>query len=98
MFGKLFKKTDYKKLLEDGAVIIDVRNPGEFKSGAAPGSENIPLGNIPGKTKQIKSLEVPVICVCASGMRSGAASGQLKAAGIEAYNGGPWTKMLQYLD
>lgn len=94
----LFKKTDYKKLLAEGAVIIDVRNPGEFAGGAAPGSENIPLGKLPSKIKQIKSLEVPVICVCASGMRSGAAKGQLKAAGIDAYNGGPWTKMLQYID
>lgn len=98
MFGKLFKRTDYKQLLENGAVIIDVRSPSEYKGGAAPGSENIPLGSIPGKIKQIKSLEVPVICVCASGMRSGAATSQLKAAGVEAYNGGPWTKMLPYID
>ena len=84
--------------MANGAVIIDVRNPGEFKGGAAPGSQNIPLAAIPGKIKQIKSLEVPVICVCASGMRSGAAKAQLKAAGVEAYNGGPWTKMLKYLD
>ena len=98
MFGRLFKKTDFKQLMADGAVIIDVRNPGEFAGGAAPGSENIPLATIPGKIKQIKSLEVPVVCVCASGMRSGAAKAQLKAAGVEAYNGGPWTKMLKYLD
>lgn len=98
MFGKLFKRTDFKQLLADGAVIIDVRSPSEFKGGSAPGSENIPLGSIPAKTKQIKSLGVPVICVCASGMRSGAASSQLKAAGVDSYNGGPWTKMLQYVD
>ena len=98
MLGKLFKKTDYKALLDSGAVIIDVRNPGEFASGAVPGSENIPLGSLTGKVKQIKSLNTPVICVCASGMRSGAAKGQLKAAGVDAYNGGPWTKMLQYVD
>ena len=99
MFGRLFKKTDYKKLLnEDGAVIIDVRSPQEFASGSVPGSENIPLGSIPGKTKKIKSLGVPVICVCASGMRSGGAKAQLAAAGVDAYNGGPWTKMLKYVD
>lgn len=97
MFG-IFKKTDYKKLLDGGAVIIDVRSKSEFASGAVPGSENIPLGSLPGRIKQIKSLEVPVITVCASGMRSGAAKGQLKAAGIDAYNGGPWTKMLPYVD
>lgn len=98
MFGRLFKKTDYKKLLEDGAVIIDVRTKSEFSGGSVPGSENIPLQTIPNKIKQIKSLQTPVICVCASGMRSGAASSQLKAAGIESYNGGAWTKMLPYVD
>ena len=99
MFGKLFKKTDYKKLLnEDGAVIIDVRSPQEFANGSVPGAENIPLGSIPGKTKKIKSLGVPIICVCASGMRSGGAKAQLAAAGVDAYNGGPWTKMLKYVD
>ncbi|MDP5099595.1 MAG: rhodanese-like domain-containing protein [Crocinitomicaceae bacterium] len=98
MFGKLFKKTDYKQLLDNGAVIIDVRSQGEFKSGSVPGSENIPVGNIPGRIKQIKSLNTPIICVCASGMRSGAAKAQLAAAGIEAYNGGPYTKMLKYVD
>ena len=98
MFGKLFKKTDYKQLLKDGAVIIDVRSKGEFGGGAVPGSENIPLPTLASRTKQIKSLNVPVICVCASGIRSGSAKGQLKAAGIEAYNGGPWTKMLPHIE
>ena len=99
MFKNLFKKTDYKKLIEEeGAVIIDVRSPSEFAGGSVPGSENIPLGSIPGKTKQIKSLGVPVICVCASGMRSGGAKAQLKAAGVDSYNGGPWTKMLKFVD
>ena len=97
MFG-LFKKTDYKQLLADGAVIIDVRSKGEFAGGSVPGSENIPLGSVPGKIKQIKSLDVPVICVCASGMRSGTAKAQLKAAGVNAHNGGAWTKLLRYVD
>ncbi|MDG1429596.1 MAG: rhodanese-like domain-containing protein [Crocinitomicaceae bacterium] len=98
MFKNLFKKTDYKQLFNDGAVVIDVRSPQEYAGGAIPGSENIPLGSIPSKIKQIKSLEIPVICVCASGMRSGTAKAQLKAAGVDAYNGGPWTKMIPYVD
>lgn len=98
MFKNLFKKTDYVQLFKDGAVVIDVRSPKEYAGGAIPGSENIPLGSIPSKTKQIKSLEVPVIVVCASGMRSGTAKAQLKAAGVDAYNGGPWTKMIPYVE
>lgn len=98
MFKGWFKKTDYAQLLKDGAVIVDVRSPQEYAQGAIPGSENIPLGSIPSRMKQIKSLEIPVICVCASGMRSGSAKAQLKAAGVDAYNGGPWTKMIPYVD
>ena len=98
MFKGLFKKTDYAKLLKEGAVIIDVRNPGEFSRGCIPGSENIPLGKFSPRIAEIKSLDVPVICVCASGVRSGSAKTRLKAAGVEAYNGGAWTKMIPYVD
>ena len=98
MFGKLFKRTDFAQLLKDGAVIIDVRNPNEFVTGSIPGSENIPLHTIGSRVKEIKSLEVAVICVCASGVRSGAAKAQLKAGGINAYNGGAWTKMIPFFD
>ena len=98
MFKNLFKKTDYTQLFKDGAVVIDVRSPQEYSGGAIPGSENIPLGSISSKISEIKSLEVPIICVCASGMRSGTAKAQLKAAGVNAYNGGPWTKMIPYVE
>ena len=98
MFKGFFKKTDYAKLLKDGAVIVDVRNPGEFSRGCIPGSENIPLGKFSSRVNEIKSLGVPVICVCASGVRSGSAKTRLKAAGVEAYNGGAWTKMIPYVD
>lgn len=97
MFG-LFKKIDYKKLLAKGAVIIDVRSKAEYAGGAIPGSENIPLPSLSGRIKEIKSLEVPIITVCASGMRSGTAKAQLKSAGVEAYNGGGWTKMIPYVE
>jgi len=98
MFKNLFKKTDYSQLFNDGAVVIDVRSPQEYAGGAIPGSENIPLGSISSRIKQIKSLGVPVICVCASGMRSGTAKAQLKSAGVNAFNGGPWTKMIPYVE
>lgn len=89
---KLFGGTtvDFKELVNNGAVIIDVRSPGEYKSGHIKGSKNFPLDTIRTKVNDLKKLNKPVITVCRSGARSGMAKGILKSAGIEVYNGGPW--------
>jgi phage shock protein E len=76
--------------IEKGAVIIDVRNPGEFRQGHIQGSKNIPVNEIRSKVEMIRKWNKPVITVCLSGGRSAAAKSVLLAAGIEVYNGGPW--------
>lgn len=85
--------TDYKALVEKGAIIIDVRTPGEFNSGNIIGSKNIPLNVLKSKTSELKKTGKPVITVCASGARSGMAKAMLLSEGIEAYNGGPWGRL-----
>jgi rhodanese-related sulfurtransferase len=83
-------KADYKQLVADGALIIDVRTLQEYKSGHIKNSLNIPLDSIRGKVHEIKKKGKPVITCCRSGARSGMAAGILKQNGIEVYNGGPW--------
>ncbi|MBR9861198.1 rhodanese-like domain-containing protein [bacterium] len=85
--------TDLSAVLEQGAVIVDVRTAGEFQSGHVKGSKNIPLDKISGKVNQIQSWNKPVITCCASGMRSGTAAKILRNQGIEAYNGGSWASV-----
>ena len=99
-FKKLFgPSVNFLQLvMEKGAIIIDVRSPGEFRSGNIQGSNNYPLDSLSGKIKELKSLNKPLITVCQSGMRSASAKGKLKQAGIEVYNGGPWTSLLRKLD
>lgn len=88
---KLFgPKTDFKALVQNGAIIIDVRTPEEYRGGHIDGSLNIPVQVIQGKIADLKKKGKPIIAVCRSGARSGMAAGILKNAGIEAYNGGPW--------
>jgi phage shock protein E len=84
------ERPDLGELLAQGAIVIDVRTPGEFKSGHPKGAINIPVNQIGNKIQKIKSKNKPVITCCASGARSGAAASKLKAAGVEAVNGGPW--------
>ncbi len=82
-------KVDFAQMMDNGAVIIDVRTPGEFKSGHIPGSKNIPLQNLAAQISKLDKKK-PIITCCASGMRSGSAKAMLKAKGFEVYNGGSW--------
>lgn len=86
-------KVDFKELVNNGAVIIDVRSPGEFSGGHIKISKNIPLEKVASQAEQLKKAGKPVITVCRSGMRSGMAASTLKAKGIEVYNGGPWDSL-----
>lgn len=88
LFGNKKKKIqDFKSR---GAIILDVRSKGEYDGGAIPGSKNIPLQSINSKMSTIKKWNKPVICCCASGMRSAGAVRILRQQGIEAINGGGW--------
>ncbi len=83
-------QADYAALVKSGALIIDVRTPGEFNSGHIKGSINIPLDDIRNKTEELKKKNKLIITCCRSGNRSGMAKSMLESAGIECHNGGAW--------
>jgi phage shock protein E len=84
-------KVNLGELISTGATILDVRSRGEYSSGHAKGSINIPLDQLSGYLKKIKSKEHPLITCCASGMRSASAKTFLKRQGFtNVYNAGPW--------
>ncbi len=95
LLKKIFGRAvvNYKELLDRGAIIVDVRSVTEYKSGHITGSRNYPLENIRSKAAELLKAGKPVITVCRSGMRSGMAKNILQAAGVEVYNGGPWTTL-----
>lgn len=90
IFGK---DPDVTKAIQDGGTIIDVRTPNEFLGGHVQDSINIPLNNIRNQVEEIKKMSTPIILCCASGMRSGQATQQLRSKGIECINGGSWLKV-----
>lgn len=91
---RLFQpKTDFAKLIRNGALVIDVRTKGEYGAGHMEASRNIPLDHIKGEIGTLKKLGKPIITVCRSGNRSGIAKSILTSAGIETYNGGAWTNL-----
>lgn len=87
-------KSDMPNLIKNGALIVDVRSPGEYQFGSSAGSINIPLNEITTRLNEIDKNKIIILC-CASGARSGMASGLLKKNGYKnVINAGPWTNTL----
>ena len=62
------------------ALVIDLRDPNEFKQGHITGSQNIPYNRLPEKSKDF-AKDRPIIFVCQLGQVAGSAARQLKTDG-----------------
>ncbi len=70
------------RLINDGALVLDVRDTGEFGAGHLPGARNIPLPELDKRAAELPAGK-PVLICCDSGARSGRAAGVLRKAGRE---------------
>jgi phage shock protein E len=93
IFGTGNDGLNVKEMLENGAVVIDVRSRGEFQGGHVAGSKNIPLQEIESKLDEIKKMNKAIVLCCASGARSGQATRFLKSKDVVCINGGGWTRV-----
>lgn len=72
------------KMNREDALILDVRETGEWNSGHITGARHITLGQLDKRMSEIEKFkDRPIIIVCASGNRSSSACGQLKKGGFE---------------
>jgi rhodanese-related sulfurtransferase len=90
IFGIKSKAEQVKEMLEEGAIIIDVRTPQEYNEGHIANSLNIPVQQIEARISTIKKKGKPVILCCKSGGRAGTAKAVLQRNGIKCMNGGSW--------
>jgi phage shock protein E len=83
-----------RKLVAEGAVVLDVRSPEEFAEGHLPTAVNIPVDDFAARIAEVDKLVAgdktkPVVTYCGSGSRSRKAKQQLEAAGYtHVINGG----------
>lgn len=74
------------KQLADGTVlVIDVRQPAEWRRGHIRGSLNLPLTQLASNLHRLPS-DKPLVAVCASGHRSALAARSLQRAGHQVEN------------
>ena len=85
-----------KQLVAGGALILDVRTPGEFSSGHVQGAVNIPVDSLPAQLDAVGAKDRAVIVYCRSGGRSARAASLLRQAGWrEVVDVGPMTAFPQ---
>lgn len=71
-----------REKIQAGALVIDVRSPGEFQSGHFPGAVNHPVEQIEASIKKLGAKDRALIVHCASGARSARAAQVLRNAGF----------------
>ena len=80
LFGNINKGLEEYRATS-GAILVDVREADEFRSGRIPGAVNAPLSTI---TRRTLPKTAPLFLYCLRGSRSKRATGILKRMGYTA--------------
>lgn len=72
--------------LPDDAVVLDVREPGEWAYGHARNAVHIPLGEVIARFDELPVTDGPLPVICRSGARSAQVVAYLVAHGTPAVN------------
>ena len=64
-----------------GAVLLDVRDPGDFNLGHIPGAVNLPSDKLNSRAGELDK-KAPIYVYCQTGVRSSGAAGTLKSLGF----------------
>jgi rhodanese-related sulfurtransferase len=69
---------------QQGALLLDVREPAEYSALHAPNAKLIPLGQLSARLQEIAEYkDKPIVVICRSGRRSAIAVSQLQEAGYK---------------
>lgn len=88
LFGRKYTSigpAEARRRVDAGAVLLDVREHSEWRSGHAPRARHIPLNDLDRRRKELPAGR-EVITVCRSGNRSARAAGILAATGHTVLN------------
>ena len=76
-------RAEARKLIEEGAQLVDVRADHEWEVGRIAGATHLPLDELAGRAGELEK-ERPVVVYCRGGNRSSMAAAALAEAGYDA--------------
>lgn len=89
---------DAAVLMDQGALVVDVRTPGEWEEGHCEASRLLPLNELQTRFEELPK-DTALLMVCRSGGRSEQATLFLKSMGYErVFNLGPWERNPRHQD
>ncbi len=68
--------------VKEGALLVDVRSPDEFKGGHLEGARNIPVGELEQRLAELGPKNTRIVVYCHTGLRASRAKGILKNDGF----------------
>jgi rhodanese-related sulfurtransferase len=74
--------SDARALVAGGAMLVDVRSPGEFSGGHIEGSLSIPIQELAGRMGELGDKSGQIVVYCQSGGRSAMAKRLLESNGF----------------
>ncbi len=74
--------SDARSFVAEGAMLVDVRSPGEFSGGHIEGAISIPIQELSGRTDELGDKGSPIVLYCQSGARSAMAKRLLESKGF----------------
>lgn len=85
----MIENTHHRQLVEQGALLLDVRTEQEFCQGHVLRALNIPVQELPQRLNEVGPTTRPVVVYCRSGGRSAAATQLLRQVGYQVKDIGP---------
>ncbi|MFQ5349238.1 MAG: DUF4395 family protein [Thermoanaerobaculia bacterium] len=78
---RLITGDEARRLVADGAMLIDVRSPKEFANGHLPGAVNVPVDEFEQHVDELIGQHREMVLYCAAGVRCNKAAVMLREAG-----------------
>ncbi|MDH5299800.1 MAG: rhodanese-like domain-containing protein [Gammaproteobacteria bacterium] len=84
------------QMIDDGALLVDVRSPGEYNAGHLPDAKLIPVSEVGSRLAEFgNDKNAPIVVYCAAGVRAGKAKDILESNGFtNVVNGGGYEDMM----
>jgi rhodanese-related sulfurtransferase len=81
--GQAIGPTDAVRLMNQGALLVDVRSPAEYEAGHIIDARNVPQDQLAGAAESLKRFKDKIVITCCeTGLRSSAASRTLREQGF----------------